>query len=156
MNIFLASDHAGFSLKETLKPFLDSLGHEVVDCGAYQHDDSDDYPDMILPCAKKVAEHPGSFGIIFGASGQGEAITANRVPGIRAVVYYGDVSTTQKDTGGKELGLIASTREHNDANILSLGARFITEEEAQRAIVEFLSTAFSGDERHMRRIQKLG
>lgn len=155
MKIFLASDHAGFALKESLQPFLASLGHEVVDCGALALDDADDYPDLVLPCAQKVKDTPGSLGIIFGASGQGEAMMANRVRGIRCAVYYGPASGAQKDAEGRELGLIASVREHNDANMLSLGARFITEEEAKIVVTSFLNTEFIEGERHVRRIQKL-
>jgi ribose 5-phosphate isomerase B len=155
MKIFLASDHAGFALKESLRPFLASLGHEVVDCGALALDDADDYPDFVLPCAQKVKDTPGSFGIIFGASGQGEAMMANRIPGVRAGVYYGTANSSQKDMEGNELDMIESLRTHNDANILSLGARFLTEDEARRAVVKFLDTKFLGGERHVRRIEKL-
>jgi len=91
---------------------------------------------------------------VFGASGQGEAIAANRVPGVRAVVYYAPAGE-QMDTAGKSLGMAASTREHNDANVLSLGARFLTEEEAKDAVKEWLQTSFSGEERHKRRIAQL-
>lgn len=155
MNIFLASDHAGFALKENVKEYLASLGHDVTDCGAVLFDEADDYPDVVFPCAKSVASTPGSFGIIFGASGQGEAMTANRIKGARAVVYYGPASGRQKDAEGNELSLIDSVRMHNDANILSLGARFLTAEEAREAVVQFLESPFSGSERHVRRIQKL-
>lgn len=155
MKIFLASDHAGFAPKESLKPFLISLGHEVTDCGALTFDETDDYPDFVSSCAEKVAKHSGSFGIIFGASGQGEAMSANRVRGVRCAVYYGPASRVQKDVEGRELDLITSVREHNDANMLSLGARFITEEEVRSAVISFLNTEFLGGERHARRIQKL-
>jgi ribose 5-phosphate isomerase B len=155
MKIFIASDHAGFVLKESLKEHITSLGHDVTDCGAHVFDEADDYPDFVLPCAKSVANTPGSFGIILGASGQGEALAVNRIKGVRAVVYYGEASGVQKDVEGKELGLIESTRMHNDANVLSLGARFLTEEDAKGAVTRFLETPFSGSERHVRRIQEL-
>lgn len=154
--IFIAADHAGYALKEALKPFLSGLGHEVEDCGAFSLDPNDDYPDFMLPCARKVAATPGSFGITIGASGQGEAMAPNRVPGVRAAVYYGAPASTQTDAGGAVLSMIESVRAHNDANVLSLGARFLTEDEAKEAVRVFLATPFSGEERHMRRIEKLG
>ncbi|MEK9160553.1 MAG: RpiB/LacA/LacB family sugar-phosphate isomerase [Patescibacteria group bacterium] len=154
MKIFVAFDHAGFELKEKLKAFLAEEGHDVEDCGAFTYDADDDYPDFIRPCAEKVAATPGSFGIIGGASGQGEAMVANRVPGVRAALYYGEPDRKQTDMGGKELDMIASTREHNDANVLSIGSRFLSEEQIKEKIRTFLSTPFSGAERHQRRINK--
>lgn len=152
--IYIATDHAGYKLKEELVLYIGTLGYEVEDMGAHTLESSDDYPDYILPCARKVAENEGSFGIILGASGEGEAMVANRVPGVRAAVFYGSPAHPQMDESGNSLGLIASVRAHNDANILSLGARFITLDKAQEAVQAFLSTPFSGDERHMRRISK--
>ncbi len=152
MRIYLASDHAGFALKETLMPHLRTLGHEVHDCGAYGYQEGDDYPVYVKECAKKVAEDSGSFGIILGASGQGEAMVANRIPGVRAFVYYGPESSTQVDAGGETLGLVESGRKHNDANILSIGARFVSVDEAKKVVELFLATPFSNDERHIRRI----
>lgn len=154
--IFIASDHAGFSLKEALIPFLKGAGHVVEDCGAFELLADDDYPDSVTPCVKRVAETPDSFGIVIGASGQGEAMVANRVSGVRAAVFYGETHATQTDAEGKELSLLASVRAHNDANVLSLGARFVTVEEAQQAVTIFLSIAPSLDERHVRRRSKLG
>lgn len=154
MKIFIAFDHAGFELKEKLKVFLSNEGHDVEDCGAFTYDADDDYPDFIRPCAEKVAATPGSFGIIGGASGQGEAMVANRIPGVRAALYYGEPDRKQTDMGGKELDMIASTREHNDANILSIGSRFLSEAQIQEKIRTFLATPFSGAERHARRIAK--
>lgn len=156
MTVFIAADHAGYELKEKLKPFLASLGHEVEDCGAFSFDGGDDYPDVAVPCADRVAAAPGSFGIVIGASGQGEAMAANRVRGARAAVYYGPAARAQTDAEGGALDIIASARAHNDANILSLGARFLSEGEAQEAVRAFLATPFSGSERHVRRIGKLG
>lgn len=152
--IYIASDHAGFDLKEALVPYIGSLGYEVEDLGAFEKTEDDDYPDYILPCAQKVAGDPGSFGVILGASGQGEAMVANRVEGVRAAVFYGNPLTVQTDAVGRELPLIASVRMHNDANILSLGARFIAPDEAKDAVSTFLSTSFTGEERHVRRISK--
>ncbi len=154
MKVFLASDHAGFALKEALKPFLTEQKHEVIDCGASAFNQDDDYPDYVTPCAESVAAHPGSAGIIVGASGQGEAMAANRIKGIRAGVFYGPSKIPQTDVAGNELGIISSLRTHNDANILSLGARFLSEDEAKEAVTEFLATAFSSDSRHIRRISK--
>jgi ribose 5-phosphate isomerase B len=154
--VFIASDHAGYSLKESLVPFLKQLGYETEDCGAYTLEQDDDYPDFITPCALKVIENRDSFGLVLGGSGQGEAMAANRIPGIRAAVYYGEALRPQTDTDGSSLGVIESERAHNDANVLSLGARFLTEEEAKSAVKRFLSTPFLGEERHKRRIGKLG
>ncbi|MFQ5541124.1 MAG: RpiB/LacA/LacB family sugar-phosphate isomerase [Candidatus Paceibacteria bacterium] len=143
-SIYLGTDHAGFELKESIEKRLVEAGHEVVDCGADAYEKDDDYPDFIEPTARRVQENTGSFGIIFGHSGQGEAMAANRFKGIRAAVYYG---------GPDEL--LTLSREHNDANVLSLGAAFIGKEDAWRAVERWLETPFSGDERHVRRIQKL-
>ena len=113
--IFLASDHAGFKLKEKIKSYLQNQNYQVEDLGPKKFVKDDDYPDYIIPCAKKVASNKNSKGIILGFSGQGEAIAANRVGGIRAAVYYGE----QKK-------IISLARQHNDANILSLSAGFLS------------------------------
>ena len=144
MKIFLASDHAGFELKEKIEEFLKSKSYEVENLDPNSFDKDDDYPDFIYPAAKKVSENPGSRGIIFGKSGQGEAVVANKMSGIRTVVFYG---------GNDEI--IKLSREHNDSNILSIGAGFVTEVEAKRVIEIWLITDFSGDERHIRRIEKI-
>ncbi|MBI5816919.1 MAG: RpiB/LacA/LacB family sugar-phosphate isomerase [Candidatus Yonathbacteria bacterium] len=144
MRIFIGSDHAGFELKQKLIPFVESLGHEVVDKGAFALDEHDDYPDFVVPVAEEVAKDSSSRGIILGGSGQGEAIAANRVKGARAAVFYGG-----------PLDIVELSREHNDANILSLGARFVVEGEAETAVQLWLETEFSGDERHARRIKKI-
>lgn len=144
MHIYLASDHAGFELKKTLAEFLEKEGHTVEDIGPHAFDPEDDYPDHVVPLAHNVAQDSGSFGIAIGGSGQGEAVAANRVRGIRAAVYY----------GGNE-DILTLSREHNDANILSLGARFLSPEEAKRAVERWLGTHFSQEERHARRIAKL-
>ncbi len=155
MKIFIGTDHAGFDTKEKLKVFLSNMGHEVVDKGAFSFDKDDDYPDFITPVAEGVATSAGSFGVILGGSGQGEAMCANRVRGARAALYYGATAKSQTDMSGNVLDMISSTRAHNNANILSLGMRFLTLEEAQNAIKTFIETPFSGDERHVRRINKL-
>ena len=142
--IFLAADHAGFELKEYIKDYLQRAGFVVEDCGAHKFDEQDDYPDIIFQAAVKVAKDRNSKGIIFGGSGQGEAIVANRIKGIRAAVYYGD-----------NLEIVNLSRTHNDANILSLGAKFVEKEEAVKAIDSWLSVDFSNEERHVRRIKKI-
>jgi ribose 5-phosphate isomerase B len=155
MRIYIASDHAGFELKEALTVFLRERGIEVDDSGATAFNTEDDYPDFILPMAAKTAQDKGSFGIGIGASGQGEAIVANRVKGARAVVYYGHAPHTQTDAAGKVLDMLESTRLHNDANILCLGARFLTIDQAKEAVGRWLAAPFSNDERHARRIKKI-
>lgn len=144
MKIFLGSDHAGFEMKEHIKVFLHELGYEISDEGAFSLNENDDYPDFVSIVAKEVKSSPGSSGIVFGGSGQGEAIAANRFTGIRAAVYYG---------GNTEI--VSLSRLHNDANILSIGARFVSLPEAESAIKLWLETDFSGEERHHRRIKKL-
>ena len=131
-------------MKEHLKNFLTHMGYEVVDHGAYELSPMDDYPDFIEPVARIISENPDERGIILGGSGQGEAMDANRFAHVRAIEYYG---------GNPEIVILG--RQHNDANILSLGARFISDEEAQEAIMLFLGTAFSGAEHHQRRIDKI-
>lgn len=144
MKIYIGTDHAGFELKEALVPFLRSLGHEVEDRGAHTFEALDDYPDFVRPVAEAVLGNPESRGIILGGSGQGEAMCANRVHGARAAVYYGGA-----------VDIVILSREHNDANILSLGARFIEEVEAKEVVRVWLETPFSGEEKHIRRIEKI-
>ena len=155
MKIYLATDHAGFELKEKLKVYLGELGHTVEDKGAFTYDAQDDYPDFVHACAEAVASDGGSFGFVLGASGQGEAMCANRVKGARCALYYGAEGKTQTDMSGVTLGMIESVRMHNNANMLSLGARFLSETDAKEVVKTFLQTKFSGDERHARRIKKL-
>src|SRR3990167_797177 len=159
MTVYLAADHGGFNLKEQLKPFIESLGYEIIDCGAYSFDTSDDYPVFIQDAARKVSADVeagiDSRGIVIGGSGQGEAFAANRVKGVRAVVYYGEPARPQVDADGKELDMITSTRQHNDSNILSLAGRFLTEDEAKDAVRRWLATPHDGAERHARRHRML-
>lgn len=143
MIIHIATDHAGLELKEKVKSYLSKLDYEVVDHGAYEYEALDDYPDFIFPCADAVSDDPNSKGIILGGSGQGEAMAANRVKGVRAAVFY---------NGPDEI--IKLSRQHNDANILSLGARFMTDQEMYKIIELWLSTKFESG-RHKRRIEKL-
>jgi len=158
MKVYLATDHGGFELKEKLKPFIESLGHSVEDCGALTFDKSDDYPLFIMAAAKKLsadvlAGKTDSRAIIAGGSGQGEAMAANRFKGVRAGVYYGDAARKQTDADGKEIDVIAGMRDHNNANCLSLGGRFLTEDECKMAVQRFLALPFSNDERHVRRLK---
>ena len=143
MKIHLATDHAGLELKNAIKDYLKGKGHEVTDHGALEYDAQDDYPDFIFPCARAVAADPESRGIILGGSGQGEAMAANRIKGVRAAVYY-----------GSEWEIARLSREHNNANVLSLGARFISEQEIYDIIETWLDEPFEGG-RHQRRIDKL-
>ena len=143
MKIHLATDHAGLELKEKVKLYLSDLDYEVIDHGAYKYDALDDYPDFIFPCAIAVSNDPESKGIILGGSGQGEAMAANRVKGVRAAVFY---------NGPDEI--IKLSRQHNNANILSLGARFMSTDEMYKVIEVWLSTKFESG-RHQRRIEKL-
>ncbi|HAE36885.1 MAG: Ribose-5-phosphate isomerase B [Candidatus Nomurabacteria bacterium GW2011_GWF2_35_66] len=145
MKIYIGSDHAGFALKEKLKIFIKELGYEVEDKGAFSLEPTDDYPDFIIPVAKEVALHPDSLGIILGGSGEGEQISANKIDGVRAIEYYGG-----------NLEIVKLGREHNDANVLSLGVRFIEEEEGKEAIKIFINTPFSNEERHVRRLKEIG
>ena len=153
MKLYIGADHAGFELKQKLIPFLLSLGHEVEDKGAFSFDADDDYPDFVVPVAKAVSQNPNTVkGIILGGSGQGEAIVANRFSGVRAVVFNGQY---QPKDGRDVPNEIVISREHNDSNILSLGARFLNEEDAKRAVKLWLETDFSNEERHARRIAKI-
>ncbi len=145
MQIYLASDHAGFELKSHLLKFIEGLGHTVIDKGPFTYDERDDYPDFVKPVAEEVLKNPeGVRGIVLGKTGEGEAIAVNRYKGIRAAIYYGG-----------NLDVVRLSREHNDSNILSLGAGFLSPEEAELAVKLWLETPFSGAERHARRIAKL-
>jgi ribose 5-phosphate isomerase B len=145
MKIFFASDHAGFKMKGALVKFVEELGFEVEDLGPEKLNPEDDYPIEIEKVGLEIFKNPeGARGIILGSSGQGEAIVANRFPNVRAAVYY-----------GLNLDIIKLSREHNDANILSLGARFISEKEAKEVVKLWLETPFSGDKRHIRRLEEI-
>ena len=145
MRIFISSDHAGFELKNTLAEYLRDIGHEVRDLGPREYNSDDDYPDYVSKVGREIERDPsGARGIVLGASGEGEAVCANKFYGVRAAVYYGG-----------NMDIIKLSREHNDSNILSLGARFLSPEEARKAVRLWLDTPFSGDERHKRRILKL-
>ena len=142
MRVYIASDHGGYWLKDSIKADLISHGHEVVDVGNSNYDPNDDYPDYVIPLAEKVAEDIGSVGIIIGRSGNGEAIAANKVKGVRAAICLTE-----------DMARIA--REHNNANILSLGSSFVDIHRAERIIEVFLESMFTQDERHARRLDKI-
>lgn len=161
MKIFLGTDHAGYALKEKVKEMLQSLGHDVTDCGAHTYDAQDDYPDYIQQTAHAVSKDAENVkGVIFGGSGQGEAMVANKIKGVRCAVFYSP-AVPQEDTdvsGSKSTDpyeILKLTRVHNNSNMLSLGARFLTEEQAIQAIKIFLETPYSNEERHTRRINKI-
>src|SRR3989344_6763605 len=145
MKVFFGGDHAGVELKGKLVEFVRSLGYEVFDFGPKEYDENDDYPDFVIPVAQAIRnDSEQSRGVIIGGSGQGEAIVANRFKRERATVYYG---------GDPEI--VKISREHNDSNILAIGARFASVEEAKRAVELWLKTPFSGDGRHFRRNKKI-
>lgn len=157
--VYFASDHAGFALKNALIEHVRTRGYDVEDLGAFSLEPEDDYPDYMTPLAKRVAEDPESRGIIIGGSGQGEAMCANRVPGIRAAVFYGPREVTVAldiDGGHSEDGYdaVRLPRRHNNANVLSIGARFVSGDEADEAVRIFLDTPFSDSPRHARRLAK--
>ncbi|OGG41166.1 hypothetical protein A2118_02405 [Candidatus Kaiserbacteria bacterium GWA2_50_9] len=159
MKVYFAADHAGFALKNALIEHVRTRGYDVEDLGALSLDPDDDYPDYMTPLAERVAAEPDTCGIIVGGSGQGEAMCANRVRGVRAAVFYGEMKVTaalEIEGGHSEDGYdaVRLPRRHNDANILSIGARFVSGEEADKAVRIFLDTPFSGSPRHARRLAK--
>jgi len=140
--VILASDHAGFSLKENIKGFLETQGFRVEDVGAHHFDENDDYPPYMAAAVRRVIADPAArCAVVFGGSGNGEAMVCNRFAGIRAAVWHGG-----------DLEVVRLSRTHNDANVLSIGARFTDPDSAARAVNVWLSTSFSGDARHRRRI----
>src|SRR3989344_7272004 len=144
MKIYLATDHKGFQLKEKIKKWLDDWGFVYEDCGALKLEPGDHYPDYVSKAAAAVSADPKSKAIVLGHSGQGEAIVANKFKGVRAVVFY----------GGPE-DIIKLSREHNDANVLSIGATFVQETEMKKFLRVWLDTPFYEIERHKIRIQKI-
>lgn len=160
MKIALSTDHAGFEKLKQLKEFLSSAGHECVNYGPKSFDSDDDYPDFIRPAAEAVSNGECEVGIIFGGSGQGEAMTANRVAGVRCAVYYGTAKAAEAlDVSGHsaadEYEILRLSRQHNNANMLSLAGRFLSNENIELAVSIWLNTPFSEDERHIRRIAKI-
>lgn len=159
MKIYIASDHAGFYLKKQLIQYLGIKNIEVEDCGAFEMDEKDDYPDFIIPCAQKVAGDRDSLGVIIGGSGQAEAIAANKVKGIRAALFYGPVKThSAVDVTGRmsanSYEIVRLARLHNNANVLSLSSRFESPDDAKAAVTTFIETEFEGG-RHETRINKI-
>lgn len=144
MKIYIGGDHAGFKLKEKIKPWLVRLGYEIVDCGPFKLDKKDDYPDFVIPLARKVVADKNSMGISIAYSGQGEGIVMNKIHGVRAAVYY-----------GKNLEVVRLSRVDNNSNILSIGAGFVNEAEAKKAIILWLKTKFDKHSRHARRLKKI-
>lgn len=139
VRVYLGSDHAAFELKAHLVRHLTSLGHEVVDVGPESFDPEDDYPPFCIETARRVVANSGSLGIVLGGSGNGEQISANKVPGCRAALAW-----------STETASLA--REHNDAQVMSIGARMHTQTEAEQIVEAFLNTSFEGGERHTRRL----
>ncbi len=142
MRIHIASDHAGFELKTHLIDHLNAQGHDVVDHGAHEYDAQDDYPPFCFAAAEAVASEQGSLGIVIGGSGNGEQIAANKVPGIRASLAWSPE-------------IASLTRQHNDANVIGIGARQHSQAECTAIVEAFLAEPFSGDARHQRRIDQL-
>ena len=142
MRIYLGADHAGFETKNVIAEHLTASGHEVVDCGAHTYDAEDDYPAFCIDAARKVVADPGSLGIVLGGSGNGEQIAANKVKGIRSALVWSE-----------EIAALA--RQHNNANVISVGGRMHTLEEMTGFISVFLTTPYTGEERHDRRIGML-
>ncbi|WLQ43108.1 ribose-5-phosphate isomerase [Streptomyces laculatispora] len=142
MRVYLGSDHAGYELKNHLVEWLKAQGHEAVDCGPHIYDAQDDYPPFCLRAAEKTAADPDGLGIVIGGSGNGEQMAANKVKGVRAALAWSEQTA-------------ALGREHNDANVISIGGRMHTEEECTKFVEIFLATPYSGEERHSRRIAML-
>lgn len=145
MKIFFASDHAGFELKNKLMEFVKGLGYEAEDLGPYELNPADDYPLSVEKAAIEIFKEPDNArAIVLGKTGEGEATVANRFPNVRAAVFYGG-----------NTDIIRLSREHNDSNILSLAAGFLSGEQAEDAVKLWLETPFSGDERHIRRLEEI-
>jgi len=142
MRIHIAGDHAGYELKSTLIDHLRSSGHDVVDHGALEYDAQDDYPPVCFAAGEAVVAEPGSLGIVIGGSGNGEQIAANKVPGVRAALAW-----------NRETAVLG--RQHNDANVVAIGARQHSTAEAVSLVEAFVAEPFSGDARHQRRIDLL-
>lgn len=160
MNIVLTTDHAGLEQIKKIETFLTEAGHTCINMAPTVFDANDDYPDLIYPAAKALADGKAEMGIIMGGSGQGEAMVANRVAGVRAAVYYGPAQATGAvDANGSapedEYEIVRLSRQHNNANMLSLAARFLTDEEIEKAVTLWLATPFTGEARHERRINKI-
>ena len=160
MKIAVSTDHAGFEHLKHLKEYLNEQGHECKDFGPVSFNEADDYPDFIFPAAEAVAKGDCEVGIILGGSGQGEAMAANRIKGVRCTLFYGlATAKTAVDAEGNlsddPYEILKLSRQHNHANILSLSSRFLTVDEVKQAIQVWLATPYSDAERHVRRVRKL-
>jgi len=142
MRLHIAADHAGFEMKQYLIAHLNEVGHDVVDHGAFQYDSLDDYPAFCISAAEAVVAEPGSLGIVIGGSGNGEQLSANRVPGARAALAW-------------SIEIATLARQHNDANIVSIGARMHSQDDATAIVDAFVAEPFSNDPRHQRRIDQM-
>lgn len=142
MRVHLGGDHAAYELQRDLVTWLAEQGHDVIDHGPVDYDAQDDYPVFVLRAAQAVADDPGSLGVVLGGSGNGEQMAANKVAGVRAALAL-------------DPQLAQLSREHNDARVISIGARFVTIEEGREIVRAFLGTPFSGEDRHQRRIDML-
>jgi ribose 5-phosphate isomerase B len=142
MRVHIGGDHAAYEMREDLRDFMTEQGHEVTDHGPFEYDELDNYPVYVLRAAEAVAEDPESLGVVLGGSGNGEQIAANKVKGIRAALCY--------NTELAEL-----SRLHNNARVISIGARMNSQDEARQMVQTFLGTEFSGEERHSRRIEMM-
>ena len=138
MRVYLGADHAGYELKQAIIEHLTDTGHEPVDCGAFEYDAVDDYPAFCIDAARRVVADPGSLGIVLGGSGNGEQIAANKVPGARCALAWSTETA-------------ALAREHNNAQLIGIGGRMHSREEALAIVDTFLATPWSGEERHQRR-----
>mgnify|MGYP001589181218 FL=1 len=145
ISVYLGSDHAGFYLKERTKRHLAGKEIPIIDMGAYSYNKEDDYTDFIMPVARKVAKNSNTLGIIFGGSGQGEAMAANKIKGIRCAVYY-----------GRDEQILKLSKEHNNSNMLSIGARFVASGKIEKIADLWIKAKFSDKTRHKRRVKKLG
>ena len=142
MRVFVGTDHAGLEFKEHLKQALEAAGYEPVDCGAFEYDAEDDYPPFCFEVGERTVAEPGALGVVIGGSGNGEQIAANKVPGIRAALAW-NIETAKL------------ARQHNDAQIVAIGARQHSLDEAAELAAAFVAEPFSGDPRHQRRIDEL-
>ena len=160
MKVYLASDHTGFELKRKIIESLKNDGYDVEDCGAFKYNKDDDYPDFISKAAENVSKNSESKGIILGGSGQAEMMVANKFKGVRCALLYAAVAPVRAaDITGRmstdPYEMIRLTREHNDSNMLSIGVRFVSDEEAVKVAKLWLEAPFPGHERHVRRIEKI-
>lgn len=160
MRIALTTDHAGYEALQKLQIFLEQQGHQCINFGPKHYDPADDYPDFIYPAAQAIANGDVEAAIIMGSSGQGEAMVANRLRGVRAAVFYGPANPPGAiDADGSlptdDLEILRLSRQHNLANVLSLGARFLDQPTIEKAVTTWLATPYSDVERHLRRVGKI-